>query len=107
MVQWRRRLPESSPSPPLASPRRDSHRFAQERRHLRQLESKQELGDIARAKATVLRENGLRAADQPAREVDLTLEMQRKVSWISGAAKKFTWSPKMVLYINHYYYYLI
>lgn len=26
-----------------------------------------------------MRENGLRAADQPAREVDVTVEMQRKV----------------------------
>ena len=31
-----------------------------------------------------MRENGLRAADQPAREVDVTVEMQRKVWDIVG-----------------------
>lgn len=33
---------------------------------------------------TVVRQNGIRAADQPAREVDVTVEMQRKVgsTWI-------------------------
>ncbi|CAK9031037.1 Putative E3 ubiquitin-protein ligase HERC1 [Durusdinium trenchii] len=49
-----------------------------ERRHVRQVESKQEYGDLPVAKGTVLRENGIRAAEQPAREVDLTVEMQRK-----------------------------
>ena len=39
----------------------------------------QEYGDLPVAKGTVMRENGLRAADQPAREVDVTVEMQRKV----------------------------
>ncbi|CAJ1443780.1 unnamed protein product [Effrenium voratum] len=49
-----------------------------ERRHIRQLESKQEHGDLAVAKGTVYRENGLRAAEQPAREIDVTVEFQRK-----------------------------
>jgi len=49
-----------------------------ERRHVRQVESKKEYGDLPVAKGTVMRENGLRAADQPAREVDVTVEMQRK-----------------------------
>eukprot|EP00913_Durusdinium_trenchii_P012300 g11549.t1 len=39
---------------------------------------KKEYGDLPVAKGTVLRENGIRAAEQPAREVDLTVEMQRK-----------------------------
>jgi len=50
-----------------------------ERRHIRQVESKEEHGDRPVGPQTVLRPNGLRAAEQPAREVDLTYEMQRKV----------------------------
>jgi len=51
-----------------------------ERRHVRQVESKEEHGDLSQAKKTVIREyNCLRAADQPAREVDISNEMARKV----------------------------
>jgi hypothetical protein len=50
-----------------------------EKRHIRQVESKEEVTDRPVGPMTVYRENGLRAAEQPAREVDITLEMQRKV----------------------------
>lgn len=50
-----------------------------ERRHIRQVESKEEITDRPVGPAVVIRENGLRAVDQPAREVDLTHEIQRKV----------------------------
>lgn len=50
-----------------------------EKRHLRQVESKEEYHDRPAGPKIVHRENGLRAADQPAREVDITYEMQRKV----------------------------
>jgi len=50
-----------------------------ERRHIRQVESKEEHGDRPVGPQAVLRPNGLRAAEQPAREVDLSYEMQRKV----------------------------
>lgn len=50
-----------------------------EKRHLRQVESKEEHGDRPVGPKVVHRENGYRAADQPAREVDISYEMQRKV----------------------------
>jgi hypothetical protein len=51
-----------------------------EKRHVRQVESKEEHGDRPVGPKVVHREhNGLRAADQPAREVDISYEMQRKV----------------------------
>jgi len=50
-----------------------------EKRHLRQVESKEEHSDRPGGPKVVHRGNGLRAADQPAREVDITYEMQRKV----------------------------
>lgn len=50
-----------------------------EKRHIRQVESKEEHSDRPVGPRTIVRPNGLRAADQPAREVDITYEMQRKV----------------------------
>lgn len=50
-----------------------------EKRHIRQVESKEEHSDRPCGAKTVIRQNGLRAAEQPAREVDITYEMQRKV----------------------------
>jgi len=49
-----------------------------EKRHLRQVESKEEYSDRAVGMRVVYRENGLRAYDQPAREIDVQTEMQRK-----------------------------
>mmetsp|Transcript_93492 Transcript_93492/g.204710 ORF Transcript_93492/g.204710 Transcript_93492/m.204710 type:complete len:290 (-) Transcript_93492:158-1027(-) len=49
-----------------------------QRRHLRANDSKEEYGDRPNGLHTVYRENGLRAADQPAREVDISHEMARK-----------------------------
>jgi hypothetical protein len=49
-----------------------------ERRHLRQLESKEEFSDRPQGVGIVHREGGLRALDQPAQEVDLSAEMARK-----------------------------
>jgi hypothetical protein len=54
-----------------------------ERRHVRQVESKEEHGDRPVGPKAVHRENGLRAADQPAREIDVSYEMQRKVGQYS------------------------
>lgn len=65
-----RRLAEEAPGKALA---------IREKRHIRQVESKEEHSDRPVGPRTVIREhNGLRAAEQPAREVDLTYEMQRK-----------------------------
>ncbi|CAE7654029.1 HERC1, partial [Symbiodinium pilosum] len=49
-----------------------------ERRHVRMVESKEEYGDLAVGKGIVHRAPGLRAAEVAAREVDVTVEMQRK-----------------------------
>jgi len=49
-----------------------------EKRHVRQIESKEEYGDRPYGPKTITRDNGLRAADQPAREVDISLELARK-----------------------------
>mmetsp|Transcript_88661 Transcript_88661/g.264490 ORF Transcript_88661/g.264490 Transcript_88661/m.264490 type:complete len:299 (+) Transcript_88661:67-963(+) len=49
-----------------------------EKRHIRQVSSREEIGDLPCGPKTVVRENGLRALDQPAREVDLCAELQRK-----------------------------
>jgi len=49
-----------------------------ERRHVRQMESKQEYGDLPVGKGVVYREPSIRAAEMVAREVDVTVEMQRK-----------------------------
>jgi len=49
-----------------------------EKRHLRQVESKEEYHDRPQGGRVVIRENGMRAADVPAREVDVTGEMARK-----------------------------
>jgi len=50
-----------------------------EKRHIRQVESKEEYGDRQIGPSSVMRDNGLRACDQPAREVDISNEMARKV----------------------------
>lgn len=50
-----------------------------ERRHLRQVESKEEYLDRPVGAKTVIRDHGRRAADEHAKEVDLSYEMQRKV----------------------------
>lgn len=50
-----------------------------EKRHVRQVESKEEHGDRPVGPRTTVRENGIRARDQPALEVDISLEMARKV----------------------------
>jgi len=65
-----RRLCDAAPGKSLA---------IREKRHIRQVESKEEHSDRPNGKNAVVRANGLRAADQPAREVDLSYEMQRKV----------------------------
>jgi len=49
-----------------------------EKRHVRQVESKHEFGDVPQGISMVYRDNGLRAGDQPAKEVDLSHEMARK-----------------------------
>lgn len=49
-----------------------------EKRHVRQVESKLGHQDRPQEKRTVYRENRIRAADQPAKEVDITTEMTRK-----------------------------
>jgi hypothetical protein len=49
-----------------------------EKRHIRQHSSKEEWSDRPVGAKTVFRENGYRAADQIAHEIDLTNEMQRK-----------------------------
>jgi len=49
-----------------------------ERQHIRMVESKEEYSDRPIGLKTIRHENGLRAADQPAREVDITGECQRK-----------------------------
>lgn len=64
-----RRLVESAPGKSLG---------IREKRHIRQVESKEETNDLPNGARTVYRENGLRAAEQPAREVDISLEMTRK-----------------------------
>lgn len=66
-----RRLVETAPGKALG---------IREKRHVRQVESKEEVTDRPVGPQTVYRENGLRAAEQPAREVDISLEMQRKVA---------------------------
>lgn len=65
-----RRLVESAPGKSLA---------VREKRHIRQVESKEEHSDRPLGPRVVVRQNGLRAADQPAQEVDISYEMQRKV----------------------------
>mmetsp|Transcript_45147 Transcript_45147/g.79462 ORF Transcript_45147/g.79462 Transcript_45147/m.79462 type:complete len:298 (+) Transcript_45147:54-947(+) len=65
-----RRLVDNPPGKPLA---------IRERRHLRQVESKEEYLDRPIGPKTVIRDNGRRAADEHAKEVDLSYEMQRKV----------------------------
>lgn len=45
---------------------------------MRQVESKEEYHDRLVGPRTTFRDNGLRAADQPAREVDISTEMNRK-----------------------------
>jgi len=49
-----------------------------EKRHIRQVESKLEHQDRPCSKRIVYRENNLKAADQPAKEIDITTEMTRK-----------------------------
>lgn len=66
-----RRLPERVPSQKVFT--------ICEKRHLRQVESKEEISDRPVGPKNVFRENGLRARDQPAREVDISTEMARKV----------------------------
>lgn len=50
-----------------------------EKRHLRQVSSKEEASDRPQGPQTVHRENGLRAVDQPAQEVDISKEFNRRV----------------------------
>lgn len=59
-----------------------------ERRHIRQVESKEEYCDRPVGPRTVFRENGLRAVDQPAREVDVSFEMQRKARTLDLAGQR-------------------
>jgi len=54
-------------------------RHVPEKRHLRQVSSKEEAGDRPQGPQTVYRENGLRAIDQPAQEVDISKEFNRRV----------------------------
>jgi len=49
-----------------------------EKKHIRCHESKEEHGDLPRGNKIVYRDNGMRASDQPAREVDLIHEISRK-----------------------------
>lgn len=63
----------------LAEPAPGKALGIREKRHVRQVESKEEHSDRPVGPRAVVRENGYRAADQPAREVDITYEMQRKV----------------------------
>jgi len=65
-----RRIPEGLPNQVVYTMR--------EKRHLRQVESKEEYHDRPVGPRTVVRDNGLRAADQPASEVDISTEMTRK-----------------------------
>lgn len=65
-----RRLAESAPGKAVN---------IREKRHIRQVESKEEHSDRPLGPRTVFRENGLRAAEQPARELDISMEVQRKV----------------------------
>jgi hypothetical protein len=65
-----RRLVESAPGKALG---------IREKRHIRQVESKEEVSDRPAGPQIVVRDNGFRAADQPAREVDISMEMQRRV----------------------------
>lgn len=62
----------------VAEPERKVYTM-RERKHIRCHESKEEYGDLPRGNKIVFRDNGLRASDQPAREVDLIHEMSRKV----------------------------
>lgn len=50
-----------------------------EKRHIRQVESKEEYHDRPNGIMAIRRENGLRAAEQPATEIDISSEMSRKV----------------------------
>merc|ERR1712187_991697 len=50
-----------------------------EKRHIRQNPSKEEHYDRPVGPKTVVRDNGYRAADQIAQEIDVNSEMQRKV----------------------------
>eukprot|EP00927_Polykrikos_kofoidii_P054453 TRINITY_DN48866_c0_g1_i1.p1 TRINITY_DN48866_c0_g1~~TRINITY_DN48866_c0_g1_i1.p1 ORF type:complete len:388 (-),score=73.16 TRINITY_DN48866_c0_g1_i1:62-1225(-) len=59
-----------------------------ERRHLRQVDSKEEYSDRPVGPRTVLRENGLRASEQIAQEVDLTNELQRKARPLSLGSQR-------------------
>mmetsp|Transcript_9798 Transcript_9798/g.17723 ORF Transcript_9798/g.17723 Transcript_9798/m.17723 type:complete len:289 (+) Transcript_9798:74-940(+) len=49
-----------------------------EKRHIRQVESKEEFADRSVGVKVIYRENGLRARDQPAREIDIGDELNRK-----------------------------
>jgi len=62
----------------VEQPLRDIRRVP-EKRHLRQVSSKEEAGDRPQGPQTVYRENGLRAVDQPAQEVDISKEFNRRV----------------------------
>jgi hypothetical protein len=64
-----RRGIEPAPSKPF---------LMREKRHLRQVESKEEHADRPAGLKIVHRPNGVKAKDQPAREVDITHELQRK-----------------------------
>lgn len=66
-----RRLVDNPPGKPLA---------IRERKHIRQVESKEEYSDRPVGPRVVHRDNGTRARDEHAKEVDLSWEMQRKVT---------------------------
>jgi len=59
-----------------------------EKRHIRALESKEEYGDRPVGPKTVYLDSGLRAYDQPAREVDISAEMSRKVRPLDLASQR-------------------
>jgi len=54
-------------------------RFRKEKLHIRQIESKEEHYDRPCGPKTVMAPNGVRAADQPAQEIDLSRVLRRKV----------------------------
>lgn len=54
-------------------------RFRKEKLHIRQIESKEEHYDRPVGPKTVKAPNGIRAADQPAQEIDLSRVLQRKL----------------------------
>lgn len=75
-----RRIPEQAPNLQVFTIR--------EKRHIRQMESKEEYTDRPVGPRTTYRDNGLRASDQPAREVDISTEMARKVRTVDLVSQR-------------------